>query len=120
MFGKADFAQTFNRLLREGDLGDISSPKLIFMDNCKRARVVRIIAASEPAIIHVVDYHTWISIVTQRCPAKVIVAPVPANPTRSPNSRWDPVPTETIPPMPSAVVVCAPTPGFVGDPGPAA
>lgn len=62
--GKTDFAQTFNRLLREGSLGDISSLELIFMDNSKSARVVRIIAPLEPTIIHVVDYHTWITIVT--------------------------------------------------------
>jgi hypothetical protein len=62
--GKTEFAKTFNRLLREGYLGDISSLELIFMDNSKRTRVVRIIAPLEPAIIHVVDYHTWITIVT--------------------------------------------------------
>ncbi len=62
--GKTDFAQTLNRLLREGNLGDISSLKLIFMDDSKSARIVRIIASLEPTIIRVVDYHTWITIVT--------------------------------------------------------
>lgn len=64
ILGKADFANTFNRLLRERNLGDISRLELILVDNSKGARVVRIIAPSVPTIVYVVDYHAWVTIVT--------------------------------------------------------
>lgn len=43
--GKTDFAQPFNRLSREGNLGNISSLELIFVDNSDSPRIVRVIAS---------------------------------------------------------------------------
>jgi len=67
----------------------------------------------------VVDDDHRISIIAQRTPADIIVTPVPMNPSRTPNSMRNPVPTQAQPPVPSAVVVNSPSPRLVGNPIPA-
>lgn len=88
------------------------------MDHGQCPRAVGIVSPI-PTIIDVVDNHARIAIIAERCPAEIIIAPVPAHPGRSPEGGGNPVPAESIPPVPSSVVEGAPAPGFIRNPCPA-
>jgi hypothetical protein len=68
----------------------------------------------------VVDDDHRIVIPAQGSPAAIIMTPVPMHPGGTPGMMGDPVPAETQPPVPAAIVVGAPAPRLIGNPGPAA
>lgn len=90
------------------------------MDDRESPGIIGIIAASIPAVIHVIEDDAGVTVITQGSPAKIIISPVPAHPGRTPDRGGDPVPPVPKTPVPSAVVIGAPAPRFVRNPCPAA
>jgi hypothetical protein len=60
-----------------------------------------------------------IAVVTDRTPTDVVVSTVPVDPCWTPRTPRDPVPPQTKPPVPSAIMADAPSPRRIGNPGPA-
>jgi hypothetical protein len=94
--------------------------ELVFMNDGESPRVAGVIRAVIAIIEIIIDHDTRIVIPTEGTPAAVIVAPIPIDPARSPNSRGNPIPTHAQPPAPTAIVISTPAPGLRGNPGPPA
>ncbi len=94
--------------------------KLIPVDNRKSSGVSRVIRMMVAVIKIIVDDDNRSIVPTQGAPSNIIVAPIPMDPSRTPITGGNPVPAETKTPVPSAIMVNTPSPGFVGHPGPAA
>lgn len=105
----------------ESHTRDIRIPELIFMNDGQRPGVSRIIGVVIIIVEVVVDDDNRPIVPTQRAPAnKIIIPPIPIHPGRAPNGVGDPVPAKPQPPMPSSVMVRAPSPRLIRYPIPAA
>ena len=71
-----------------------------------------------PAVKVIVHNDDRITIVTDRTPTDIGRPAVPMYPGGSPATTWNPVPSQSKPPVPSPVMADAPTPGFVRNPAP--
>ena len=79
-----------------------------------------IIRSGVTVIVDIVDDYTGTIVVAERCPAPMVIGSIPVNPTRAPVCCGDPIPPDSQPPMPAAVMTGDPSPRLVGEPGPAA
>jgi hypothetical protein len=102
------------------DARDVTVLELVSVHHRQGVGTARVAAAVVAVIEIVVDDDHRVVVPAQRSPAAIVMTPVPMHPGGTPGIVGDPVPAETQPPVPAAVVVGAPAPRLVGDPGPAA
>jgi hypothetical protein len=84
--------------------------KMVPTDDPQRSGIERVIAPMEAIIEPIVEDQARSVVVAERRPADVVISPAPVDPTRAPNGRGDPVPAQSEPPMPAAVMISAPSP----------
>jgi len=89
---------------------DVSAAELTFVNNCPSSSVSVVIIGTVALIVN--------PVVPQRSPAAVTGIPMPVNPSRSPLAGRNPVPAPAGMPLPSTVMINAPTEWFIGYPGP--
>ena len=94
--------------------------KLVSVDDRQGTRSARVTEAVIAVIKIVVDDDHRTVVPAQRSPAAIVMSPVPMHPGGPPGPVGNPVPAQAQPPVPAAVVICAPAPRLIRDPGPAA
>jgi hypothetical protein len=105
--------------MSQSHIRDSGSLELVLVDNSQSPRTSGVIGSMIPVIKIVVDDNNRVVVPAKRAPADIIISPIPVDPSRSPMIGGDPVPAQSQPPMPPAVMINTPAPGLIRNPGPA-
>jgi len=92
--------------------------KLISADNSHGPVVDREVRIMIPVIKVVVHYDYRPVVPAKRAPTDIVIMPPPVDPCRPPVMMRNPVPAESEPPVPAAVMINGPSPGLRRNPGP--
>jgi hypothetical protein len=103
----------------QGHVGNFGRLELVFADNSQSPGFGGVMGPIIAIVKIVVDDNNRMVVPAKRAPADIIIAMIPVDPARSPMIGGNPVPAQSQPPVPSSVVVSAPTPGLIGNPVPA-
>lgn len=105
--------------MAQSHVGNSGRLELVLVDNSQSPGTGGVVGPIIAVVKIVVDDYNRAVIPAERAPADVIISMIPVDPSRSPMIGGDPVPAQSQPPMPSAVMVNTPAPGLIRNPGPA-